>query len=633
MEIAQVGEVEKDLNNKLTKANDNQKMMEKDNQKLNAQIAELQKELKAFQSIGTEALEENKTLTEQNQGLKRETNENKQTINNLQMEIARLLNNKLTKSDDNEKMMEEQKQKMNAEITKLGNKIKTHESEFNETLKGITILTEENQQLKTKNNENEQTINNLRMEITQLLEVEKNLNDKLTKANEMVEKEKQKPITEITKLQNELKTYQTIINEGYDNSDNLRQQYQELEARNNENEQIIDSLHIEIARLLELNDELTKANGRIEKLENPKMYTIVVVGATGVGKSTLISAMENYLKWPKLEDAAKHLNELEIRIPVQFTVTRKTGQSQVVTAGFAEDKKQKNENFNNSGESVTQKPKVHLFKFGNDTVRIIDTPGLADTRGSDQDEINLKLIQKMVKSQEQIHGICIFIKSNDSKLTPQFEMTVRQLLSVFPKSALNNVFFFFTHCVGTFFAVGDVMNPLKELQKKYGKSHGSTFSLEWNRMHCVDSEGFRYLVCRKQEVEYSTRPETDFYYAWDESSKEITKFFETVKTIQPIPANQIEASRKLGKWTDAMKQKESSAKPEQEEPYFHLMDCLKFMTNKHTLVLNKSELKTNIEVLSKNEFCEAIDEFLNVAEDGGRTLQKCKDIVKTLESG
>uniref|UniRef100_A0AC34Q2W1 AIG1-type G domain-containing protein n=1 Tax=Panagrolaimus sp. JU765 TaxID=591449 RepID=A0AC34Q2W1_9BILA len=366
-------------------------------------------------------------------------------------------------------------------------------------------------------------------------------------------------------------------------------------------------------------------------MENPKTYTIVVVGATVVGKSTLISAMENYLKWPKLEDAAKHLNKLEIRIPVQFTVTRKTGQSQVVSAGFADDKIQKNENFNNSGESVTQKPKVHLFKYGNDTVRIIDTPGLADTRGTDQDEINLKLIQKMAKNQEQIHGICIFIKSNDSKLTPQFEMTVRQLLSVFPKSALNNVFFFFTHCVGTYFGIGDVMNPLKELQKKYEESHGSTFSLEWNKMHCVDSESFRYLVCRKQNVEYSTRSEADFYYAWDKSAEEISTFFEIVKTIQPIPANKIEASRKLAKWTDAMKMKKPFIKPGQKAAYDHALECLKFMTKRHTLVLNKPELKTNIEFLSKNEFCEAIDEFLNVAEDGGLTLQKCKELVKILE--
>uniref|UniRef100_A0AC34QBB9 Uncharacterized protein n=1 Tax=Panagrolaimus sp. JU765 TaxID=591449 RepID=A0AC34QBB9_9BILA len=245
--------------------------------KLNAQIEKLQNELKSHQSEVNKVHEEYENLMQKYQQLETKKNENEQTINNLRMEnnsLVRVMTKELTKSDDNEKMMEEENRKLNAEIMKLQTELNTHESEFNETLKGITTLTEENQQLKRKNGENEQTINYLQMEIAQLMEVATDLKDKLTKANDngkKMEEDNQKFNGQIGKLENELKSDQSILNKTHEENGNLSQQHQEVETKNNENQQRINNLEMRISQLLEvenkLNGKLTNANNNQRMME------------------------------------------------------------------------------------------------------------------------------------------------------------------------------------------------------------------------------------------------------------------------------------------------------------------------------------------------------------------------------
>uniref|UniRef100_A0AC34Q2W7 Uncharacterized protein n=1 Tax=Panagrolaimus sp. JU765 TaxID=591449 RepID=A0AC34Q2W7_9BILA len=92
------------------------------------------------------------------------------------------------------------------------------------------------------------------------------------------------------------------------------------------------------------------------------------------------------------------------------------------------------------------------------------------------------------------------------------------------------------------------------------------------------------------------------------------------------------ATKKLAKWTEAMKMKEPFIKPEQKAAYDHALECLKFMTKKHGSTLNTSELTTDIQQLTKEEFTDAIDNFTKTCENEGKLLQKCKDIVDILES-
>ena len=138
----------------------------------------------------------------------------------------------------------------------------------------------------------------------------------------------------------------------------------------------------------------------------------------------MISGLANYLNWPTFEEAKKET--MQVCIPVEFKVQRKGVPTVIVRAGDPAE----NENFNDSGQSVTQEPKVYQFTFQGNTVNVIDTPGLSDSRGAEQDKKNLQLIRECLHKQDKVHAICIVLKSNDSKLGHQFELALRNLLSL-----------------------------------------------------------------------------------------------------------------------------------------------------------------------------------------------------------
>uniref|UniRef100_A0AC34RDY1 G domain-containing protein n=1 Tax=Panagrolaimus sp. JU765 TaxID=591449 RepID=A0AC34RDY1_9BILA len=337
---------------------------------------------------------------------------------------------------------------------------------------------------------------------------------------------------------------------------------------------------------MKVNQEFVTTKNRTENkqmITKPKTYTIIIVGAKGMGKSTFISGIANYLKWPKFADALDQ--EMEICIPVQFMAMRKDKEPEILRAGFGNDAD--NENFNDKGESVTQKPQVHCFDYGEDTtIRVIDTPGLEDTRGADQDEKNLKLIQEVIEEQDEIHAICIVLKSTEKKLTPEFEMTVRQLLSLFPKTALKNVFFIFTFSMGTYFGVGDVMSPLKALQTRIENSHGKTFDVDQN-LYCIDSESFRYLLCRERGILWGKTPEMKFEFAWEQSSAQIKEFFENLLKIQPIKKDEIVACHHLRELFENVKEQLKAIPENEAAEYSNYFEQLKFFVKKYAMTLSQ----------------------------------------------
>ncbi len=55
------------------------------------------------------------------------------------------------------------------------------------------------------------------------------------------------------------------------------------------------------------------------------------------------------------------------------------------------------------GESATQMCRDYLFETDNISIRFIDTPGLADTRGIEQDRINLENILSGIGTHDHLN--------------------------------------------------------------------------------------------------------------------------------------------------------------------------------------------------------------------------------------
>ncbi|KAK1776025.1 LOW QUALITY PROTEIN: hypothetical protein QBC45DRAFT_453543 [Copromyces sp. CBS 386.78] len=162
---------------------------------------------------------------------------------------------------------------------------------------------------------------------------------------------------------------------------------------------------------------------------------ILILGETG---STWINAFVNYLSYDTLEDAlqADDLN------------------TQLTDDSDGRGNKTR-------GQSATQSTAVYTVDIDNTRVRLIDTPGIGDTRGLEQDNKNMADIL------HKLHGILILLKPNASRLT--------QLLTQLHPA---NIVFGFTNTRDTF-------KPLEALLSNYTTVQ---LGLYEQNVYCFDSE-------------------------------------------------------------------------------------------------------------------------------------------------
>ena len=153
-----------------------------------------------------------------------------------------------------------------------------------------------------------------------------------------------------------------------------------------------------------------------------KKLNILLLGATGLGKSTWINGFANYLTYPNLNEAAANSGGISL-IPTSFRITDVNQIETVISTGPDE-----NEN-HEDGESATQFPKTYRFSYDDVTVRLIDTPGFGETCAIEQDKENFNNILTHIARYNKLNGICILLKPNDSRLDGTFQYCIKELLT------------------------------------------------------------------------------------------------------------------------------------------------------------------------------------------------------------
>ena len=273
-------------------------------------------------------------------------------------------------------------------------------------------------------------------------------------------------------------------------------------------------------------EELQALLNSLTALDN---LNILILGETGVGKSTFINAFVNYLTFNTLDDAIK-ADGLNWVIPCAFStqiMDRSNPDSKIqqikVKVGSRRD-----ENDGSKGESATQETTVYPVTIGTTTIRLIDTPGIGDTRGLEYDQKNMADILATLSSYDELHGILILLKSNSARLTTMFSFCVTELLTHLHRDSARNMVFGFTNTRISNYTPGDTFGSLETLLARHPDVG---LALSTHTTYCFDSESFRYLAAYKNGTVMDNIE--DFRRSWGHSRDEAMRLLNHFRSQSP----------------------------------------------------------------------------------------------------
>ncbi|EAL64580.1 hypothetical protein DDB_G0285485 [Dictyostelium discoideum AX4] len=274
---------------------------------------------------------------------------------------------------------------------------------------------------------------------------------------------------------------------------------------------------------------INKVNGLID--DDKDTIYLLLIGITGVGKSTFVNMVVNYIEYSNLKDALENATLEQIYTIASKIEIQDENKTHKFSLGDVEDYK--------IGSSVTQYSRQYRIKLPDGkTLCLIDAPGVGDPQGTLQDNKHFENILHEISSLKKLNAICILMRPDETRATVLFKYCLNQLLLHLHSSAKDNIFFCFTHTRGTMYKPGPTRAILEDHLKKMKDQ--SDIEINANeKTFCFDNESFNYLAVKKYnatagiETNFSEDDEFDFGRSWDRSSKEFKRLLEEISKVQP----------------------------------------------------------------------------------------------------
>ncbi|EFA10664.2 uncharacterized protein LOC103314736 [Tribolium castaneum] len=268
-------------------------------------------------------------------------------------------------------------------------------------------------------------------------------------------------------------------------------------------------------------------------MSNKKTLNIVVIGETGVGKSTFINMFSTYFRHDDIDAAVAEYPD-NVLIPTLVTIYDENGQDLEFKVGSNKDQIQE------AGCSGTQTVNSYLFKCeGSDfNINLVDTPGMGDTNCVSKDNEHCEMILNELSELGEIHAICFLMRPTNTRNTFFFDYCIKEIMSRLHKSACHNMIFVFTNTRSQNYEPGDTLPGLKRMITAINerltdvkiKLHKNT------NIFCFDNESIKYLVAKHNNVNLNTKVVEDYKQSWDVSKKEFSRLIEYVNTLEPHDA-------------------------------------------------------------------------------------------------
>lgn len=159
---------------------------------------------------------------------------------------------------------------------------------------------------------------------------------------------------------------------------------------------------------------------------------IMVIGETGTGKSTFINTTVNFFRGGSIERGG---HDLKIAIPTKF-----------FKATEQEGRKATELDVKQGRVSQTQECTPYLFNYKGRSVTVIDSPGLNDTRGLEQDEKNLAHILKTIEALPHLNALIVTTNGTLERLGVAARNVLSKLRGSIPDVILEHVLIISTNC-------------------------------------------------------------------------------------------------------------------------------------------------------------------------------------------